>query len=505
MDDIKSIGGAIWTRKAKDRNEWKQLGEAYVSEDTLNTNPDNTMCKYLVWRGEAVRLDTVKCGVDIEDTVEGAVPNHQYPWLGVLFYMLHGEQGDTRSVTTVVLVHTEFVIGNSADIGPMPKRSFRNQARVLLGEGWEREGRRVRNYVVHPEYGETINSIAIVHLRQPVRNLKIFKPVCPPPYHIRHPTFWVVKFDDNVESTLQKRVLPVTEVSAAECREFYIEKSLYEVNRRPSFVKCTVSLAERAPCVWGAGAALVTRDVWGRWQLLGLSVYGPGCGAPARFLDMLRYYPWIEDSLNKFQRITISEINQHKYVLRSGVAYGTLMRFGDCDNYEMQNLIYYDYVRMSTDNINVKSATYNQQMTVFETVQYTCVVFELKQASASAFLNVRHFCPHRRGGPACYAYKGTRFDITVDVIFVEACALELRAYGLRINISLVDIEQWKIEEGTYYEDLRLTPVEYSGYSYMTQYGFEPLDERMWVPDYNRWSTTGIPIDLSTANITNGKR
>ncbi|XP_063383534.1 uncharacterized protein LOC134669842 [Cydia fagiglandana] len=452
-----------------------------------------------IWRGEAVRLDTVKCGVDIEDTVEGAVPNHQYPWLGVLFYIINGDQGEVRSVTTVVLVHTEFVIANSADIGPMPKRSFRNRARVLLGEGWEREGRRVRNYVVHPEYGETINSIAIVHLRQPVQNRKIFKPVCPPPYEIRHPTFWVVKFDDNVEK-LQKRVLPVTEVSAAKCREFYIEKSLYEAKRRPSFVKCAVSLAERAPCVWGAGAALLTRDVWGRWQLLGLSVYGPGCGAPARFLDMLRYYPWIKDALDKFQRITISEINQHKYVLRSGVAFGTLMRFGECDDYEMQNLIYHDYVRLSTDNINVKYATYN--MTIFETVVYTCLVFELKHASASALLSVRHFCPHRRGGPSCYAYKGTRFDITVDVIFAEACALEIRTYGLQINISLIDIEQWKIEEGTYYEDFRLTPEVYSGPADLTKYGFEQLDEMMWVPDYNVWSTTGFNLDLSLFNVTN---
>ncbi|XP_063360612.1 uncharacterized protein LOC134649677 [Cydia amplana] len=421
-----------------------------------------------VWRGEAVRLDTVKCGVDNAETVEGAVPNHQYPWLGVLFYMLHGELGETRSVTTVVLIHTEFVIANSADIGPMPKRSFRDKARVLLGEGWEREGRRVRNYVVHPEYGETINSIAIVHLRQPVRN------------HL---------------DTLQKRVLPVTEVPAAMCREFYIEKSLYEAKRRPSFVKCTVSLAERAPCVWGAGAALVTRDVWGRWQLLGLSVYGPGCGAPARYLDMLRYYPWIEDSLDKFQRITISEINQHKYVLRSGVAFGTLMRFGECDNYEMQNLIYRDYVRVTTDNNNVKLTTYN--MSIFDTVQYTCVVFELKHASASAALSVRHFCPRRIGGPACYAYKGTRFDISVEMTYTEACALDVRAYGLHVNISLLDIEQWRWEEGTYYEDFRLTPVEYRGPSHMTQYGFEPLDEKMWVPDYYYWSTTPLSFDLQT--------
>ncbi|XP_063634554.1 uncharacterized protein LOC134805176 [Cydia splendana] len=113
------------------------------------------------------------------------------------------------------------------------------------------------------------------------------------------------------------------------------------------------------PCVWGTGAVLAERDVWGRWRLLGLGVYGPGCGAPSRFIDMQRYYPWIEDSLDKFQRITISEINQHKYVLRSGVAFGSLMRFGECDNYEKQNIIFRESFQLSVDNNYMKRFKHN--------------------------------------------------------------------------------------------------------------------------------------------------
>lgn len=41
MDDIKSIGGTIWSRTANKREEWKQLEEAYVSKDTLITKPGN--------------------------------------------------------------------------------------------------------------------------------------------------------------------------------------------------------------------------------------------------------------------------------------------------------------------------------------------------------------------------------------------------------------------------------------------------------------------------------
>lgn len=41
MDDIREIGEATWSRKARDRDEWKKLEEAYVSQDTLITNKDN--------------------------------------------------------------------------------------------------------------------------------------------------------------------------------------------------------------------------------------------------------------------------------------------------------------------------------------------------------------------------------------------------------------------------------------------------------------------------------
>ncbi|CAH0731641.1 unnamed protein product, partial [Brenthis ino] len=44
IDDIRKIGGETWPRKARDRNEWKQLEEAYVSQDTLITEPENQTC-----------------------------------------------------------------------------------------------------------------------------------------------------------------------------------------------------------------------------------------------------------------------------------------------------------------------------------------------------------------------------------------------------------------------------------------------------------------------------
>ncbi|GBP61515.1 hypothetical protein EVAR_43985_1 [Eumeta japonica] len=40
------IGGTIWSRKATNREEWKQLEEAYVSQDTLIAEPGNPIIKF---------------------------------------------------------------------------------------------------------------------------------------------------------------------------------------------------------------------------------------------------------------------------------------------------------------------------------------------------------------------------------------------------------------------------------------------------------------------------
>lgn len=38
---------------------------------------------------------------------------------------------------------------------------------------------------------------------------------------------------------------------------------------RPPHVTCAVEMKTKEVCVWSAGAALVARDPWGRWQLVG--------------------------------------------------------------------------------------------------------------------------------------------------------------------------------------------------------------------------------------------
>ncbi|CAH0598423.1 unnamed protein product [Chrysodeixis includens] len=501
-----------------------------------------------------VTLDVVDCGIDYAlDVAEGDVELKQYPWLGILFYNFYSEGGaDSRSVTTVVLIHKEFVVAPAADIGPMPKTNFRRNSRVLLGEGWDRPGRRVRNYVLHEEYEETYNTVALVQLRDPVRD-PLIRPACPPPNVLRNPTFYVVRMKDDFD-ILQKEVINVMHIPGKMCKEFYvatnespstlragelavfkmvgdcsrwtglnpiafcvkvnftlnleiaymivnhsaprplccqmlkmpIAPTLYSKKMRPPHVACAVSVQAESVCVWGAGAALVARDVWGRWQLLGLGVRGPGCSAPSRYLDMMTYYPWIERSLAKFDRITISKLTNQKYVLRSSHAY---QRFGACDEEEKKNLVFREVISLRTNNNEFQFLTYN--LSIIQNIEYTCLTLELTNASAVSEMRIKHVCPRVTYGPACHRYQGSLLELSVYIMFSSTCLFEMYAWGFKKNMTLLDIQEWKWEEGTYYEDFSLTRVEYRGPTYMTEFGFEPLDTSMWIPEYDIFTTTDI--------------
>ncbi|XP_028159870.1 uncharacterized protein LOC114352459 [Ostrinia furnacalis] len=264
---------------------------------------------------------------------------------------------------------------------------------------------------------------------------------------------------------------------------------------RPAHVTCALEDGGMKICVWEAGHVLVARDHWGRWQLLGVGLNGPGCGAPGRYLDMMTYWPWVVASLGKFRRLTISKINQHKFVLRSAGS-GAYQRFGACDPEEKINLVYREVIVLRTDNDQYQFMTYN--MSVYENVEYSCLTLELVNASAVSEMKVRHTCVRESYGPACYAYRGSVFDISVYMMFSDKCRFEMFAWGWKKNLSLIDIQDWKWEEGTYYEDFSMTRVEYRGPADQTEYGFEPIDERLWVPEYDYWTTT--EFDNSTTTV-----
>ncbi|XP_032521736.2 uncharacterized protein LOC116773417, partial [Danaus plexippus] len=443
---------------------------------------------------DLVQLDVIDCGIDHElEVSQGDVDITQYAWLGIFYYSYYGADGEDRSVTTVALIQAEFVIAPAADIGPIPKHDFRKNSRILLGQDWGPSNYRVRNYVIHPEYEDTYNTIALIQLSTPVRS-ETLKPLCPPPLRLRNPEFYVVKFKDGDDyNVLQKQVFPVTHIQSTLCRDFYVRSNLYAKRMRPPHVACAVSL-EDSVCVWNAGSALVTRDIWGRWLLLGVGVRGPGCGAPSRYLDMMSYYPWIEDSLNKFKRISISKISKQKYVLRGDTEEPALntayQRFGNCDPEEKINLIFREFIYLRTDNNQYQFLTYN--LSIYENVEFSCLTLELVNASAVSEIRIKHVCPREVRGPPCYRYKGSVFEISLYIMFSESARFEMYAWGWKKNMTLIDFHEWKLEEGTFYEDFSLQLVEYRGPTHETEFGFEPIDIAMWVPEYDVWSSSEPP-------------
>ncbi|CAH0759825.1 unnamed protein product [Diatraea saccharalis] len=157
--------------------------------------------------------------------------------------------------------------------------------------------------------------------------------------------------------------------------------------------------------------------------------------------------------------------------------------------------------------------TYN--MSIYENVEYSCLTLEVKNSSAVSEMRIKHFCPREPTGAVCYAYKGTLFEISVYIVYSDTCQFEMIAWGWKKNMTLIDVQEWKWEEGTFYADFSMTRVsnitglvsffrtevsrklfhrpqeEYRGTPDMTGFGFEPLDEKMWVPEFDLWTTTAV--------------
>ncbi|XP_026321616.1 uncharacterized protein LOC113231506 [Hyposmocoma kahamanoa] len=421
-----------------------------------------------------------------------------FNYVTVTTYLLVQDNRETelRVVTPVVLIQEEFVLANAIEIGLLPKDNIRSNSRVLIGEHWISKGRGVRNYILHPEYEQSQNTIAIIQLVEGVsRKLGlVIRPVCPAPNtFLINPELYVIRLKDNLED-LHREIMEVTHVPWRMCREFYSAVNLYTKEMRPPSAVCAAVLDTNEVCVWNAGAALVTRDVWGRWQLLGLGVRGPGCSAPSRYIDMLSYYPWIHSSLDKFRRVTITKINNQKYVLRKSKVIST-QRFGNCDEEEKKNLLYRDLVVLDNDKKKLTFATYN--MTIIQSIEITCMTMEITEGAATSKMSVRHVCQRAPDGGPCYAYKESLFDVSVFIIFTGQAKFEMVVWGFQKLMKSLDTMEWKWEEGSFYDDFTAQRVEYTGPTFMTDFGYEPLDNAMWLPNYDLWTTTSKTTSTQT--------
>ncbi|XP_050356819.1 serine protease 33-like [Nymphalis io] len=152
----------------------------------------------------------------------------------------------------------------------------------------------VMSYTIHPEYEfATYNTIALVELAEHYQDE--LKPICWPQYsyNTSNNLFAVGYTDEN--KFLEKLIYKLEYVDQPLCNEFYNRIGFKNNLYIPSHYFCAFAKNNKKNCVWENGMALVSNTT-GPWVLIGFGIKGPGCAGPSRFIDILKFQPWIEAS-----------------------------------------------------------------------------------------------------------------------------------------------------------------------------------------------------------------
>ncbi|KAG6443434.1 hypothetical protein O3G_MSEX002835 [Manduca sexta] len=155
---------------------------------------------------------------------------------------------------------------------------------------------KVKEYMAHPEYEfATINTIAIVELLPNEDEYFPMTPICVPgsSFNASNQLYAIGFTDEN--QLLEKMIYKLQYIEQGLCDEFYNRAGLSEGKIVPTSYQCGFAVNNKDNCVWENGM-VITSNSTGKWTLLGLSVKGPGCAAPARFIDVTAYIPWLESA-----------------------------------------------------------------------------------------------------------------------------------------------------------------------------------------------------------------
>ncbi|KAL0860705.1 hypothetical protein ABMA27_010046, partial [Loxostege sticticalis] len=192
-----------------------------------------------------------------------------FPWIGLLRINLYEDEIPGSAVTGIVLVKDRYAVANANDIHRIPRLVFvQNSTAMFIPTKGKPLVIKVKNYIIHPEYGvTTYNTIALIELENDVP----FKPVC----WAHNQTFdtsnklFAVGFTD--ENTVFEKVLhSINYLNPMLCREFYknvsILYNLTEPKLEPPYYHCGSSVKANINCVWENGLALISNTSH-KWTL----------------------------------------------------------------------------------------------------------------------------------------------------------------------------------------------------------------------------------------------
>ncbi|CAH1641913.1 unnamed protein product [Spodoptera littoralis] len=176
-----------------------------------------------------------------------------FNWLGMLKVVSYENKKWITALTGIVLVKPKHVLANADDIVKIPQHVFERDTKAMFvpakGAEWTVQP---KSYSTHPEYEySTVNTIAIVELDVEDVNDFPLNPICLPSSSFNTSKYLYLTGFTDEHQVLQKVIYKIQYLEQNVCDEFY--------NR--------------------AG--------------IGFGVRGPGCAAPARFIDLFPYLPWI--------------------------------------------------------------------------------------------------------------------------------------------------------------------------------------------------------------------
>ncbi|XP_028159871.1 uncharacterized protein LOC114352461 [Ostrinia furnacalis] len=359
------------------------------------------------------------CGIDkspVDFIYEGVAKIETYPWLGYLVY----HSGNTRRTTAVVLVTKQMVIGTAIEIDHIPKRDFRVRARVYLGRNCSSTSIPVRDYTYHPDYiKQSHSALALIQLDlDHVRQELTF--ICSPPSHFIEPVFYAMTLSVDCKKPIVQ-LYQMEYVDPVQCKIYYRKSGLNLKALWPTHTACARA-RYGGDCIWGGGTVLVLKQA-GRWRLVGFGVYGPGCEAPARFLDYGMYHSWIRRSIQRMGKPSVTRLGPNQVILRRSLA--NVQRYGPCDLEEIKEELYTDETTIRADKSGPRRLRYN--MTIYANVEYSCVVFRATSTDKPPSLRLRRWCA---GNPnSCSGFQYIEIDFYVEVTFSGYMKFSMKAYG----------------------------------------------------------------------------
>ncbi|KAJ8708544.1 hypothetical protein PYW08_009926 [Mythimna loreyi] len=223
-----------------------------------------------------------------------------FNWLGILHIHHHAEGKLRVAMTGIVLIKIKYALANADDLTKIPMKVFKSDSKAMFLPARDRPWEvKLDSYYTHPEYEySTLNTIAVVELNLEESNDYPLNPICIPSgasFNTSRYLYLTGYTDENRK--MEKVIYNIKYLEKHVCEEFYNRAGLSSQKRAPSAYVCGYAPSNKTQCVWDSGMVLVS-NVTGYFHLIGFGIYGPGCAAPARFIDLFPYFYWINSIIH---------------------------------------------------------------------------------------------------------------------------------------------------------------------------------------------------------------